>query len=648
MMKKCYRITCILLIVILLLFNLISSVAAHVIPGHEWKIDQSTGKPRRNLRIWCGSEVTQQWKDWMEEATENWEGTNSGWTFEFVDDIQNSDITFHTATIPPESNGSAVAGRYQPDFDGQTGEVIGATITMNNDSAIPWGTQGDDSINPVKVLKHELGHSMGLDHSFFGNLMDEEIFPGDHYLTPNGDDISQAKESCQFNREDVEVIPSGDSQVCLDSGLVSLTLDEDEYLSIIDSYGTELNFRPLFGVVVPEPLAVSDGFERVISAAGIFPQEINFNQEVVLTFTCDDDYINGLKPVGELHYYVLPQLDINQMIPVQYIKGDGDDSTGSWEEIDIDLIFDSVNMTATFSVSTGGIYGIAAPAMNLATAHQVDIFSDIVLDGNNDNIDTTAWTSLIELNAMGIYNGYPDGTAKPNNTLTRIEFVTLAVRMAGGEQEANTLMDQRPPFIDDIPKWAWGYLNYAISANLVKGYPDGTFKPQKEVTGIEAVAMIIRLFGEYEEEMALAQPWPIGYLDVGEQLDILNSLDTYTNSPSDIWAARPINRAEMAVLALSALWNSKRFTDLGTVANESSLSDQNTWWRQTVKIAAVTENYRQVLLFKPIILYNEEEISRLNVSEELVTTSQTPILPILPGDTVIVLGHDKTIKALFR
>ena len=43
--------------------------------------------------------------------------------------------------------------------------------------------------------------------------------------------------------------------------------------------------------------------------------------------------------------------------------------------------------------------------------------------------------------------------------------------------------------------WAAGYIGYCANAELVKGYPDGTFKPSGKITGYEVLAMILRAVG---------------------------------------------------------------------------------------------------------------------------------------------------------
>jgi len=103
------------------------------------------------------------------------------------------------------------------------------------------------------------------------------------------------------------------------------------------------------------------------------------------------------------------------------------------------------------------------------------------------------------IGTLGIIKGYPDGNFKPAGDITRAELSTLLVRTrAGGDEKVPDAVDQVFP---DVPltHWAAKYVNMAASAGIVKGYPDGTFKPSANITRAEGLTMIAR-FGEVSEE----------------------------------------------------------------------------------------------------------------------------------------------------
>lgn len=104
------------------------------------------------------------------------------------------------------------------------------------------------------------------------------------------------------------------------------------------------------------------------------------------------------------------------------------------------------------------------------------------------------------IGTMGIIKGYPDGNFKPEGDITRAEMSTLLVRtQAGGDENvpiATALLFPDVP----IEHWASKYVNLAYESEIVKGYPDGSFKPKNNITRAEGVTMIAR-FSKVSEEV---------------------------------------------------------------------------------------------------------------------------------------------------
>lgn len=91
--------------------------------------------------------------------------------------------------------------------------------------------------------------------------------------------------------------------------------------------------------------------------------------------------------------------------------------------------------------------------------------------------------------ARGIVSGYPDGTFKPNNPVTRAEFTVMlagALKLKG-EGATNTFTDN-----DQIGGWAKQAIVQAAQASIVGGYADGSFRPNAPITRAEMAAMIAR------------------------------------------------------------------------------------------------------------------------------------------------------------
>ncbi|KUK65934.1 MAG: S-layer domain protein [Desulfotomaculum sp. 46_80] len=119
------------------------------------------------------------------------------------------------------------------------------------------------------------------------------------------------------------------------------------------------------------------------------------------------------------------------------------------------------------------------------------------------DVPESYWASGVikELCEKGILNGYPDGTFRPRNDITRAEF-TKIIAVALGLAEENPAT---PTFKDVSPNdWYYGVIEAAAKANLVKGYGKGLFKPNAKITREEIAAILIRALGKADEAAANA------------------------------------------------------------------------------------------------------------------------------------------------
>lgn len=98
------------------------------------------------------------------------------------------------------------------------------------------------------------------------------------------------------------------------------------------------------------------------------------------------------------------------------------------------------------------------------------------------------------LKKEGVIGGYGDGTFKPDRTVTRAEALKIALNGAGFntngyQNQASTFTDV------DTTHSLHQYINYAKANNIVGGYPDGTYKPNLTVTRGEAAKILINISG---------------------------------------------------------------------------------------------------------------------------------------------------------
>ena len=89
------------------------------------------------------------------------------------------------------------------------------------------------------------------------------------------------------------------------------------------------------------------------------------------------------------------------------------------------------------------------------------------------------------LSHIGIVQGYKDGTFKPNTPITRAEYTALVARFDAIEDVGRSLFTDVGP-----RHWAVRYISGAAAKGFVAGYPDGTFRPDELMTRAEFVTAV--------------------------------------------------------------------------------------------------------------------------------------------------------------
>ncbi|WP_248924750.1 S-layer homology domain-containing protein [Paenibacillus hamazuiensis] len=96
--------------------------------------------------------------------------------------------------------------------------------------------------------------------------------------------------------------------------------------------------------------------------------------------------------------------------------------------------------------------------------------------------------------ALGFIGGYPDGTFRPDANVTRAEFATMLIKAL---KPKVTVSGTEMTFadLDQIGVWAISYVAEAVKLEIINGYEDFTFRPNANITHAEMIAMVIRASG---------------------------------------------------------------------------------------------------------------------------------------------------------
>ncbi|WP_342565440.1 Ig-like domain-containing protein [Paenibacillus sp. FSL R7-0345] len=100
-----------------------------------------------------------------------------------------------------------------------------------------------------------------------------------------------------------------------------------------------------------------------------------------------------------------------------------------------------------------------------------------------------AANAINQVSASGIMKGYEDGSFKPNQTITRAEMATILSRLITGAQGNGV------NFSDIAGHWAQAAVKVTAEAGIITGYEDGTFRPNQSLTRAETVTIINRALG---------------------------------------------------------------------------------------------------------------------------------------------------------
>ena len=143
------------------------------------------------------------------------------------------------------------------------------------------------------------------------------------------------------------------------------------------------------------------------------------------------------------------------------------------------------------------------------------------------DIDETYAEAVEVLTGMKVFKGYEDGSFLPKNAITRAEVAAIVYRIYTTDVKDTYVKNYETynKFADMAGAgWAKGYIGYCANAALVKGYPDGTFKPSGKVTGYEVLAMILRAVGYDQKGEFTGADWALHVAEIAEQNKILKNV----------------------------------------------------------------------------------------------------------------------------
>ncbi len=162
-----------------------------------------------------------------------------------------------------------------------------------------------------------------------------------------------------------------------------------------------------------------------------------------------------------------------------------------------------------------------------------------------DVTDASQVQAVDVLMALGIVNGYEDGTYKPANPITRAEMAKMIVTALGYKNYAD---GTESTFTDMDGHWANGYVEVCAGKGILKGYEiAGTdkreFRPNNPITYDEAATVLLRALG-YSDEVLTEGEWPLNYYIKAKNEGIFNNVN---------YAKTSANRGDIALMLYNSL-----------------------------------------------------------------------------------------------
>ena len=260
----------------------------------------------------------------------------------------------------------------------------------------------------------------------------------------------------------------------------------------------------------------------------------NTNQDIVT-------YVTKKNAEGNSSTNGTAKLTTDQIPPVGNQPNSGYQSSGRWDKTpstDLNITGDTV-FTYTYDKKSGGSGGsggshkptvtipddvptglngkdhyayvvgypdgMVYPQKNITRAEVATIFFRLLTDETreanmtksnsyNDMKDGAWYTCAVStLSKMGIIKGYEDGSFKPDASISRAEFAAIAARFDPDG-------DKTPATFSDVSShWAKDEISIAANHGWIKGYEDGSFKPDQKITRAETMTLVNRVLKRLPE-----------------------------------------------------------------------------------------------------------------------------------------------------
>ena len=254
--------------------------------------------------------------------------------------------------------------------------------------------------------------------------------------------------------------------------------------------------------------SVSDEFFVLEMNVPVVSLDLKYNLSLTSKRTASGTYEVPTNESATLAYQSANQssgtVDFNEPTVSYRVKGSSGGHSGGTVTIPDDVPT-GLNGKDHYAYVVGYPDGMVYPQKNITRAEVATIFFRLLKDetreanmtksnGYNDMKDGAWYTCAVStLSKMGIIKGYEDGSFKPDASISRAEFAAIAARFDPDG-------DKTPATFSDVSShWAKDEISIAANHGWIKGYEDGSFKPDQKITRAETMTLVNRVLKRLPE-----------------------------------------------------------------------------------------------------------------------------------------------------
>ncbi len=244
------------------------------------------------------------------------------------------------------------------------------------------------------------------------------------------------------------------------------------------------------------------------------------------------------------------------------------------------------------------LFTLLVPASALALSYDADD-SGVYTDTPFRTSEAAGIGLLTELRAV---EGYPDGAFRPERTLNRAEFLKIVLL---SHPTVTVVAAHADDCFPDVPASAWfsRYVCYAADQGIVKGYPDGEFKPANTVNYAEALKILSELY-DYDVTEQSGEQWYAPYANAARSHG--------TELPVSLDYADALSRGQMARLAAAYRAEAEGELELYRLAEEGKTPASSSSSLSSVESSSSEES--------------SEESSESSISSTSSSSSSSPFI----------------------